>query len=421
MTAVSLYELNNMVHNTVESVFDQPVWIQAELAQVAERGQHCYLEFVQKAPDHSGMLLAKARGQIWARTWLVLRPYFERTTGQPLSAGMNVMVQVEVTFHELYGYSLNVVDINPTYTLGDLARRRQEIINQLRAEGIADMNKTLPLPVLLKRIAVISAEGAAGWGDFRSQLLDNPHHLAFTLKLFPATMQGENVESTVISALERVYNQCDEWDAVVIIRGGGATTDLSGFDSLLLAEHVAQFPIPVITGIGHERDDTVIDLVSHTRVKTPTAAAEFILHHQLAQLERLNTLSAEITSRAVNLLHMHRMKLNNMVATLPAIGLKTLDVNRLALSNIRSTLRQQVANRMERERNRLKLVETALRAADPHHVLRLGYSIVRKEGRAVTDATMISAGDTLQITLYKGTIEATAHTPSTDTPGGGEK
>mgnify|MGYP002854046476 CR=1 FL=1 len=407
MSPLTLYELNAHVRTAVESSLDSPLWLQAELSSVSERGMHCYLEFVQKVPDGSGALLAKARGQIWARTWSMLRPHFERTTRQSLSAGMKVLVEVEVTFHELYGYSLNVIDIDPAYTLGDLARRRQEILLQLQQAGVADMNKTLQLPLLLQRIAVISSESAAGWGDFRSQLIDNPHHLAFRLRLFPAIMQGERVETTIIEALNQIFAHIDQWDAVVIIRGGGATSDLSGFDSLSLAEHVAQFPLPIITGIGHERDDTVIDLVSHTRVKTPTAAAELILHHQLRQLDHLASLAANIGRHATTLMHTRRMQLLHIVATLPAVTTKYIEMEHLRLRTTESTLQQQLATRIERERHRLQLMDATLRSADPDHILCLGYSIVRKEGMAVTKADAIQAGDTIHITFHEGSITTT--------------
>ncbi len=405
--ALSLYELNALVRRNVESALDSPVWMEAELAQVSERGGHCYLEFVQKASDRSGTLLAKARGQIWARTWAVVRPYFERTTGSPLAPGMCVMVRVEVTFHELYGYSLNVVDINPTYTLGDLARRRQEIIDELRREGVADMNKTLPLPTLMQRIAVISSDGAAGWGDFRAQLSENPHHLAFALKLFPAVMQGERVESSVVSALNRIYAESDRWDVVVIIRGGGATTDLTGFDSLPLAEHVAQFPLPIITGIGHERDDTVIDLVSHTRVKTPTAAAEFILHHQLSLLGQIEGTEQRIASAALARVRHHHVQLVQIAKGLPSFVALCCRTNMARLDSIDGTLRWQLANRIEREKHRLQMADTQLRASNPDHILRLGYSIVRRGEAVVTDAGTLKPSDTLNITFMDGTAVAT--------------
>lgn len=407
MSPLSLHELNTMVRTAVESSLSEPLWLQAELSSVSERGQHCYVEFVEKSAGGNGTLLAKARGQIWARTWLMLRPYFERTTGQPLCAGMKVMVRVEVTFHELYGYSLNIIDIDPAYTLGDLAKRRMEIIRQLREEGVADMNKTLPLPTLLRRIAVVSSESAAGWGDFRSQLLDNRYRLAFAVQLFPAIMQGERAPSSIIAALGQIYAEADRWDAVVIIRGGGATSDLSGFDSLSLAEHVAQFPLPIITGIGHERDDTVIDLVSHTRVKTPTAAAEFILHHQLQQMERIGTLSAQIGTHVTGLLHLHRMRLQNIVTTLPALATKQIGMKQMQIQTLQSSLTLAYHSRMERERHRIELFAASTAAAAPDHILRLGYSIVRHEGRAVTDASALAPDDRVQITFHQGSATAT--------------
>ena len=408
MPALSLFELNNLVRASVEAAVDGPVWFQAELSSVSERGMHCYLEFVQKSPDSSATLLAKARGQIWARTWTLLRPYFEQATGQPLSAGMKVLAEAEVTFHELYGYSLNIIDIDPTYTLGDLAQRRQEIIRQLRDEGVADMNKTLQLPTLIKRIAVVSAEGAAGWGDFRSQLLTNPHHLAFSLRLFPATMQGERVEGSIIAALNAIYSEIDNWDVVVIIRGGGATSDLSGFDTLSLAEHVAQFPLPIITGIGHERDDTVIDLVSHTRVKTPTAAAEFIIHHQLRQQERLTSLAALISKQATAMMHLKRLQLQHIAATTPTVATKYIEIEHLRLRTFEAGLRQAVVSRMERERHRLQLMDATISSASPDRILQLGYSIVRKDGKAVSNAATIHEGDTLNITFHEGSISVKA-------------
>ena len=264
-----------MVRRSLQTCFPDALWVQAELSDVrANASGHCYLEFVQK--DASGnSLVAKARGIIWAGTFARLKPYFERETGQAFVSGIKVLVKVTVGFHELYGYSLTVTDIDPTYTLGDMARRRREILERLKQEGVLTLNKELELPELAQRIAVISSPTAAGYGDFCKQLRDNAFGFVFYPCLFPAVMQGDKVEASVISALNRIYEKFDRWDAVVIIRGGGATSDLSGFDTYDLAVNCAQFPLPVITGIGHERDDTVIDMVAHTRVKTPTAAAEF--------------------------------------------------------------------------------------------------------------------------------------------------
>ena len=405
MTPISLYELNLRVRAVLEDSLSEPVWIQAELSSVSTRGPHCYVEFVQKA-EEGNTFIAKAKGQIWGSKWAMIRPYFERTTGQPLSPGMQVMVQVEVTFHEIYGYALNVIDINPTYTLGDIARRRQEILRQLEEEGVIDLNKELELPVPIQRIAVISSEGAAGWGDFQNQLLNNDYGLAFRVQLFPAIMQGERVEQTIISALNQIAAEQDCWDVVVIIRGGGATSDLTGFDTLALAENVAQFPLPVITGIGHERDDTVLDIVSHTRVKTPTAAAEFLIHLGVEQLLRIDNLKAAITDGAQQLIHQQHLRLERITGRIPSLWelYKTNHLHRLdsTMSDLQNTIRTI----LDRQRHRLELVTTQLDAADPARIYRLGYSVVRKDGRAVRDASLLKTDDEVEITMENGTKKA---------------
>lgn len=403
--ALSLYELNLRVRSVLEDTLSEPVWIQAELSSVSTRGPHCYVEFVQKA-EEGNTFIAKAKGQIWGSKWALIRPYFERTTGQPLSPGMQVMVQVEVTFHEIYGYALNVIDINPTYTLGDIARRRQEILRQLEEEGIIDLNKELELPIPVQRIAVISSEGAAGWGDFQNQLLNNDYGLAFRVQLFPAIMQGERVEQTIIAALNQIAAEQDCWDVVVIIRGGGATSDLTGFDTLALAENVAQFPLPVITGIGHERDDTVLDIVSHTRVKTPTAAAEFLIHLGVEQLLRIDNLKAAITDGALQLLYQQHLRLERLTGRIPSLWelYKTNHLHRLdsTMSDLQNTIRTI----LDRQRHRLELVTTQLDAADPVRIYRLGYSVVRKDGRAVRDASLLKTDDEVEITMEHGTKKA---------------
>jgi exodeoxyribonuclease VII large subunit len=319
---------------------------------------------------------------------------------------MQVMVQVEVTFHEVYGYSLNVVDINPTFTLGDIARRRQEILRQLDEEGVIDLNKELQLPVPVQRIAVISAEGAAGWGDFHNQLVNNQYGLAYRVKLFPAVMQGERVEPTIIEALNQIAAELDNWDVVVIIRGGGATSDLTGFDTLALAENVAQFPLPIITGIGHERDDTVLDIVSHTRVKTPTAAAEFLIHLGVEQLQQIDALKAAISTGAKQMLHQQQMRLERVTGRIPSLWelFKTNHQHRLetTLSELQNTIRAI----LDRQHHRLELLSTQLEAADPVRIYRLGYSVVRKNGRAVRDASTLHTDDEVEITLEQGTVNA---------------
>ncbi len=402
---LTLYELNSQVRLVLEEAFCEPVWVQAELSSVAERGPHCYLEFVQKS-DTGNTFDAKARGQVWGRKWALIKPYFERTTGQPLSVGMQVMVQVEVTFHEIYGYSLNVVDINPTFTLGDIARRRMEIMRQLEEEGVADLNKELCMPLLVQRIAVISSEGAAGWGDFANQLHGNSYGLAYKVQLFPAVMQGEKVEQTIIDALDRIAAEREQWDVVVIVRGGGATSDLTGFDNLRLAENVANFPLPIITGIGHERDDTVIDMISHTRVKTPTAAAEFIIRLGVEQLTQIDSYRQTLSDGVLDILHGERLRLESITGNLPALVrlFKANHCHRLA--QIRTGVQNSIQTVMEGERHRLKLFSTQLDGADPAHLLKLGFSIARFRGKAIRDASLLADGDELEITLEKGKVKS---------------
>lgn len=402
---LTLYELNTMVRTVVEDSFDEPVWIQAELSSVSERGPHCYLEFVQKS-ERGNTFVAKARGQVWGNHWTILHRYFEQTTGQSLSAGMQVMVQVMVTFHEQYGFSLNVIGINPTYTLGDIARRRQEIMRKLEEEGVVNLNKEIELPRLVQRVAVISSEGAAGWGDFLNQLQNNVYGLAYDVKLFPAVMQGERVEQTIIEALDMIAAEIDQWDVVVIVRGGGATSDLTGFDNLRLAENVANFPLPIITGIGHERDDTVLDMISHTRVKTPTAAAEFIIQLGVEQLTLIDSLKQTLSDGVLSRLHTEQLRMENIVVNLPVL-VRLFSTNQShILMNINTSLHTSVQTLLEDRRHRLKLLATQVDGADPIRLLKLGFSITRLKGKAVHDASLLVEGDELYITLEKGTVKS---------------
>ena len=370
---MTLYELNGLVRQTLELTLDEEYWVQAEIAELRVN-RHCYMELVQKEARGGG-IVAKARAQVWANRWAFIKPMFEQVTGQTLAAGMQVMLKVEVTFHELYGYSLNVTDIDPTYTLGDLARHRQEILRQLAEEGIDTMNKELPLPRLLQRIAVISSASAAGYGDFCNQLNNNQRGLAFKTELFQAVMQGNEVENSVVDALNRIAARLDEWDVVVIIRGGGATSDLQGFDSLLLAENVAQFPLPIITGIGHERDDTVIDLIAHTRVKTPTAAAEFLIHHQEQELDMLEDLSARLTDHISQLLYDETTRLKMLAGKIPMLfstvkAREEVRLHRLSASMANSSVQhlEQAKGRVELMNQQLSLYTSTLLQGERRHI-----------------------------------------------------
>ena len=426
MNALTLYEINSLVRQTLELTLDAEYWVQAEIAELRVN-RHCYMELVQKDARGNG-IVAKARAQVWAQVWAFIKPMFEETTGQVLSAGMQVLVKVQVTFHELYGYSLNVTDIDPTYTLGDIAKRRQEILQQLKDEGIDTMNKELPLPRLLQRVAVISSASAAGYGDFCNQLNNNQRGLAFKTELFQAVMQGNEVEKSVIQALNRIANRLDEWDVVVVIRGGGATSDLQGFDSLLLAENVAQFPLPIITGIGHERDDTVIDMIAHTRVKTPTAAAEFLIHHQEEELDMLEDLSARLTGQINLLLQNETNRLKLLASKIPVLfstvkAREEMRLHRLSAAMANSSIQNleqakgkvallekqmglYASQRLQNEGRRIELLESKLEGASPQRVLRLGFSITRVGGKAVKDVNEVKEGEEIETTLASGTLRS---------------
>ncbi len=420
-----LYELTSMVRQAIELTFTDEYWIEAELAEarVAQNG-HFYAEFIEK--DSRGInVIARARATAWARTYNILAPLFERATGERLRAGLKVRVRVGIAFHEVYGFSLNIVDIDPAYTMGDLARRRREILAQLEADGILEDNKALPLPRLLRRIAVVSSAGAAGYGDFCDQLERNDYGLAFDIKLFPAVMQGANVEASVLAALAAICDEAEQWDCVVIIRGGGATSDLSDFDSYALAAAVAQMPLPVVVGIGHERDETVLDFVGHTRVKTPTAAAAFLIDHGAQELAALDELQRIIVRAAQLRTEASKQQLSRLLALLPrsfalvrerqshrleqlALRLATAPRQTLlstahSLQLLRSRLAQASQLKVEGSKFKVQSLEARLAALDPALQLRRGYSLTyTADGRLLRSAADVRTGDVITTRLTGG-------------------
>lgn len=404
METFSLYELNGMVRDAVASALDEEYWVRAEMSSVnVNAAGHCFVELVQKN-EKGNNLLAKARATIWAGRFQIIRQYFEQETGQSFSAGISVQLQVTVQFHELYGLTYVVQDIDPAYTLGDLARRRKEILRRLEEEGTLDMNKELPMPLLPHRVAVISSETAAGYGDFCNQLRSNPFGFVFYTRLFPAVMQGDRVEESVIAALDAVAAERDLWDVVVIIRGGGATSDLAGFDTYALASNCAQFPLPIITGIGHERDDTVIDLVAHTRVKTPTAAAAFLIDSAgkaaLLVEERVKIISGGVQEKLVR----EQQRLQFLSARVPAAyGLRKANEEYL-LALRRQKVSAAMQAQLAGQKHRLELVEKVLAGASPENILRRGYSITYLKGRAVRSASEVGEDEVLLTRLAEGEV-----------------
>ena len=405
MDALSLYDLNALVRRCLEQCLPDEYWVQAELSEVRKHPAtgHCYVEFVQKDPRGNN-LVAKARGVIWSNVFRLLRPYFEESTGQAFEAGIKVLVQVSVSFHELYGFNLTVHDIDPTYTLGDMARRRREILKQLEDEGVLTLNKELFMPVLPRRVAVISSPTAAGYGDFRHQLEHNPRGYAFQVTLFAAAMQGDRVETSILEALDAINSRVEQFDVVVIIRGGGATSDLSCFDTYLLAAACAQIPLPNITGIGHERDDTVLDSVAHDREKTPTAAAEYLIVRMDEAADRLNDLVVRLHEGVTARLEQERRRLYQCRNRIPASAVRRVSSAQLELLTARKNLHRSVETQLARPRHRLELLRQRQADASPEKLLARGYSLTLKDGRAVKDASRLHEGDVLVTQVHKGTL-----------------
>ena len=400
---ITLFELNRLVREAIEDALPMEYWVEAELSECRESRGHCYMELIQK-DEQTATPIAKASAKCWANKWLTIRPYFERTTGQQLHAGMKVLLQVYPQFHEAYGFSWIVTDIDPTYTLGDMARKRQEIIQKLKAEGVFDLQKELQLPVFCQRIAVISSQTAAGYGDFCNQLADNPYGFKFETQLFPAIMQGEGVEQSIISALEQIYDM--PFDCVVIIRGGGATSDMSGFDTLALAENVANFPIPIITGIGHERDESILDMISHTRVKTPTAAAALLIDHLKGVLETIEGAQSMITHYVQQKLSIANSQLSIISEAIPRLFSIVKTRQEAKIDALYTRLPMLIERRFTSESHHLQLMDEKLKALDPTLLLARGYSITMHNDRAVKDASQLPPGAEIETRLAKGTIHS---------------
>ena len=435
---LTLYELNSLVREVIECEMPNEYWVEAELSECRESRGHCYMELIQK-DEQNATPIAKASAKCWASKWMIVRPYFERTTGQQLHAGMKVLLKVYPQFHEAYGFSWIVTDIDPTYTLGDMARKRQEIIRQLKDQGIFDLQKELHLPLFCQRIAVISSQTAAGYGDFCNQLSDNPYGFKFQTRLFPAIMQGEGVEQSIIAALERIFSEYSDFsdhsentvppfDCVVIIRGGGATSDMSGFDTLALAENVANFPLPIITGIGHDRDESILDMVSHTRVKTPTAAATLLIDHLKIVHDAINNAQESITlftrqklstlNSQLSTLQEMLPKLFTIVKTRQEACIESLYMR--ILSCIRETVISSLGKinafetrlpiltdrRLMTEKHRLQLMEEKAKNLDPTLLLQRGYSITTKNGKVVRYVEELQIGDDLETHLANGTVHS---------------
>lgn len=424
---VTLYELNNLLSVAVNNAFPRQFKVAGEISELRENNSgHCYLELIEK--DSSGNIVAKARANIWAATYRKLRPFFEYSTGISLRAGIKVLLSVKVNFDPLYHYSLTVWDIDPAYSVGDMALHRTQILNRLREEGVIDDNKSLILPATPQRIAVISSATAAGYGDFCDQLKNNTSHFVFYPVLFKALMQGESAADSVVDALNRIYQNIDLFDCVVIIRGGGATSELNCFDDYNLAFNITQFPIPVIVGIGHERDTTVLDYVAYQSVKTPTAVAEFLISTLAEAYSIIDELSGEISERIKNLLSEERLKLSTIERVLPSLVINKVERERNTISQLQSRVISAIQSRVnkeqlwmattssslknafgrvvEREENRVSTLETKIELLSPDTILKRGYSISVKDGVVIKGISDIKESDNIKVIFADGEAEA---------------
>ena len=446
----AVYTLSALTSMVGQAVASHPVlrgaWVVAELSDVRGSGGHIYMELIEK--DSRGMTVAKMRATIWAGTAQRLRRKFMAATGRDLTSGIKVMLFGAVNHHNLYGMSFNIGELDPSYTLGDMERLRREILEQLQREGVLRFQKQIPIPVAPQKIAVISAEGAAGYGDFINHLSSSPEGFCFYPALFPAVMQGERTSSSVCAALDRIELAPDFWDAVVIIRGGGATSDLNGFDNLELARRVALCPIPVIVGIGHERDRTVLDDIAAIRCKTPTAVANYLIDASRDALARAEDLARRIALFSSERLEGDRRRLESYAGVLEPLLHSILSSAGHRLSELASAIPVSLSASTSREHSRLTAIEANLRHASrnrlddagrrldqmteylqqatadrltdakkgldhleqmisvlsPANTLKRGFSITRLNGKAVTDSSTLKPGDHIETTLLGGTV-----------------
>lgn len=428
---VTLSEFNARIEAHLNGKADvQNQWVIAETSDLRlNRSGHCYTELIEK--DDKGVTIAKVGAAMWANTYRELYHKFLRTTGQVLSTGMKVLVNVTASFHRLYGIKVVINDIDPSYTMGDMARQRQEILSRLTAEGLIDRNKKQQWFDVPRRIAIVSAAGAAGYGDFMNQLACNPYGLQFYTCLFSAVMQGAQTVPTVMAALDRIDQYADLFDCVVIIRGGGATSDLNSFDNYDLAAAVARFPLPVIVGIGHERDETVLDYVAAIRVKTPTAAAEWLIQQGANALAHLDELQEAVVTAVRDTVSQAREQLAYFTSMIPAAARRIIDTNRIRLDNFTTNIPLAASNliaaqrirleraserigeavdhALQREQQRLQALGEKAALLSPENTLQRGYALVTTNGKCVVDGDQLHSGDEIHIQFAAGTTDATVN------------
>lgn len=393
----SLKEFLSKVKSSLSVSFPSTYWVSAEISEIRENSNgHCFLELIEKNETSSSIIEAKIRAVIYSNYYGMIKPFFLHETGTRLDVGMKILVNISLSYSEIYGLSCSILAIDPTFTMGDLAKRRLQTINQLKSDGVWDMNLSIPLKNPTHRIAVISSETAAGYGDFCDQLLNNKFSYHFYCKLFPAIMQGNRAAQSIISALHKIFDEIEDFDAVVIIRGGGATTDLLAFDDYDLASEVAQFPLPIISGIGHERDQSVVDMVSHTRCKTPTAVAAFLIENILNLENRLISVANEIMSHLRNFTSGNNQLLDLKLLQIKQLLYQKVSLEEMNLEQILLHFKSSINRNISEEWHRLELRENALNYLSPQRVMALGYSFVTKNGKIVNSANELKSGDEIE-------------------------
>jgi exodeoxyribonuclease VII large subunit len=402
--AITLFELNSLVREAISRELPDLYWVTAEIAELKlnQKG-HCYLDLVEKE-DHK--TVAQIRATIWAYEYRTLSRKFETAAKTPLKSGIKALLLVAVGFHEVYGLSLNIKDIDPAYTVGEMALRKREIIERLRREGLLDRNKDIPLPLVPQRIAVISSPTAAGYGDFTEHLERNPYNYKFQHTIFSAVMQGEDAEKSVLAAFDAIEKQKGSFDVVVLIRGGGSVADLGCFDNYAMAARIAHCGLPVITGIGHEKDDTVADMAAHTKMKTPTAVAEFLISGVRSFDERINSTGSSICLAAERLLNLSSNALEMISRRFAHAASNAAAAPLVRIDTLKKNIGVQLKRLLEKKESRLATCEQALRHLDPVNVLRRGYSITRFKGRSVKDSSILPIGAIIMSEFYQGRVSS---------------
>ena len=421
---ITLSELNTKIGEAISIHLESTYWIVAEIVELRENySGHCYLSLVEKENDK---IIAQNRASIWQQTYRMVKPYFESATGQTLTSGIKVLIKVNASYHNVYGLNLTVLDIDPSYTVGELTIRRIQILKMLEQDGISEMNKELEMPDIPKRIAIISSPTAAGYEDFMNQLDNNDYGYIFHTKLFPAIMQGDGAEASIVKVMTQIFDELDNFDVVVIIRGGGASTDLACFDNYNIALHLTQFPIPVIVGIGHERDETVLDLVAHTALKTPTAVAAFLINQFMQSDAQVDIILDRLKSAVQHITIKEKQHLFSINAGLPTIVNKAFTNKNINLKNITfkatNTINKHFAAKKEELKNfwyraekhtnnifnhqhqLLGKMELIAELSDPKHILKKGYSITLKDGKVVRKNSEVKKGDTITTIAQDGSF-----------------